>query len=106
MEYVHRLGRRYENVLPAPQDSLKFLINGVLLWMATGVLLAIPIVIIVVFGLGGWLDLWNDLVTLVRLTGDYFVNGRLTTGELAGALWAFVSRGSPYFALNSCSAAN
>jgi len=90
MEYVHRLGWRYENVLPAPQDSLKFLFNGIRLWLATGVFLAIPIVIIVGFGLGGWLDLWNDLVTLLRLAGDYFLNSRLTTNEFVNALWIFV----------------
>lgn len=90
MEYIHRLGWRYENVLPSPQDALKFLTNGILLWMATGVFLAIPIVIIVLFGLDGWLDLWNDLVTLTQLASDYFWNGRLTTSELIRALWVFV----------------
>lgn len=90
MEYIRRLGWHDENVLPAPQDTLKFLFNGIFLWMATGVFLAVPIVIIVGFGLGGWLDLWNDLLTLLQLTSDYFWIGRLTFREFANALWVFV----------------
>lgn len=40
MDYIHRLGWRYSTVLPAPKDALRFLINGLLLWIAEYGLLA------------------------------------------------------------------
>lgn len=87
MDYIHRLGWRYEKVLPSPRDLITFIKNGVSLWVSTGAFLLFPVVIIVFFGLGGWLDLWNDIVGLFELIIDYFLSRRLTTGEFFGALW-------------------
>ena len=57
-ELVHRLGWKKERPLPKAMDFFKFLANGLVLWMVTLAYLAVPIVIIVLFGLGGWGELY------------------------------------------------
>ncbi len=89
MEYIRRLGWRLDRVLPAPKDSLRFFANGLLLWIARGAFLLVPVFIIATFGLGGWKDLWDDIRFLFQLSMDFFWRRKLAGGEYLHQLWVF-----------------
>ncbi|WP_224996118.1 DUF4013 domain-containing protein [Cesiribacter sp. SM1] len=89
-EFVHRLGWHVENPLPRARDFFKFLSNGLLLWMLTFAYLMVPLALIALFGLGGWGELYRDLVYLVELTFDFIFNTQLTLELYVRSLWAFI----------------
>lgn len=90
MEYVRRLGWNCHDVLPSPRHVLRYLGNGLLLWLAHGAFLLVPAVVIVAFGLGGWRNVWNDTVYVATLTWDYLWAGGMGTGEYLSLLWRTV----------------
>lgn len=89
MDYVRRLGWTNPSVLPNPKDSLKFLRHGLLLTVTRFLFAVPPIIIIFVFGLGGFIDLWNDIVAMFQLCLDFFWRRSLKAGEFFSALYSF-----------------
>lgn len=88
-EYVSRIGWSQEKVLPSPANVFRFLIDGFVLWMTTGVYLCIPIILIVVLGLGGWLDLWQDIKYVWNQLLEYFWFSNITWSEFSENLKNF-----------------
>lgn len=88
LEFVHRLGWNYERPLPSPRDTIRFVSNGILLWIVTGLFLLVPVIIISVLGLGGLREFWNDLIHLFSLAWD-FLWGRKSSGEFGSSMVSF-----------------
>ena len=89
-DYIHRLGWECDKVLPAPGDAATFFVDGLKLWLARGAFLLPPIIIIATFGLGGWLDLWNDIVEFTTMVWVFAVERSTPTDEFLQNLWRFV----------------
>lgn len=103
LEYIRRLGWREKRVLPNPAHAVSFFINGVKLWIARGIFAVVPVtVIIMVTGVGGVIDLWNDTVYLFELNVDFLVrriipfkqyaseSGTFFWNEWIDSLWALL----------------
>lgn len=88
-DYIHRIAWRNESVLPNPKDLLKFLRDGVKLWLVHGLYLLLPVVLIMAFGLGGLVDLFGDIKYIVLLSWDYFVRRTIETPVYLNSLWVF-----------------
>lgn len=88
-EYVHRISWGYDRALPNPIHSFQFLLDGIKLWLVTGIYIGVPIIIIVLFGLDGVIDLISDLLELIRLFFSYFF-GSMTGSQFSGELKAFI----------------
>jgi hypothetical protein len=58
--------------------------------MITVSYLAIPVMLIAIFGLGGWGDFFRDIKYLVKLTFDYIWSAQMTTELYIRILWSFI----------------
>ena len=88
-DYIYRIGWRCNAVLPSPLDTLRFLKDGIKLWVATAIYLMIPLLIISIIGIGGIVDLWNDIVYVATLLFDYVWRRSVETSAFLEQLWSF-----------------
>jgi hypothetical protein len=102
LEMVHRVGWEYKQPLPEAKDIFRFLLNGLMLWMVTGLYILFPFVLVRLLGLEGWSALYEDakyvfflfvdLLTKESMTFSRFFNllGSFIINELLEALYVFL----------------
>jgi hypothetical protein len=86
IEYIHRLGWGYENILPSPLKTCKLFDKGITLWVINAIFILTPSLIMNIISLSQLTNFWLDLIKLF-----YLLFRSAPIEEYFQALWEFLA---------------